>query len=103
MVVTQNFNGLTQSFEGYGTSQNKVLTERFTRTDSKTLNYEFTIEDASTFTDRITAIVPMTRVDAQLFEYACHEGNYGMANMLRAARKRDAERVSDRVADIFRR
>jgi len=103
VVVTRNFNGLTQSFEGYGSSSEKILTERFTRTGLKTINYEFTIEDPATFTDRLTAVVPIARVDAQLFEYACHEGNYGMANMLRAARKREAEQVSDRVADIFRR
>ncbi len=103
VVVSRNFNGLTQSFEGYGSSANKVLTERFTRVGPNTLDYEFTIEDPATFQERLTAIVPMTRVDAQLYEYACHEGNYGMANMLRAARRRDATRDTDRVADIFRR
>jgi hypothetical protein len=103
VVVTANFNGLTQSFEGYGSSQDKILTERFTRVGPATLNYEFSIDDPSTFTDRITAIVPMTRVDAQLYEYACHEGNYGIANMLRAARAREANASMDRVADLFRR
>jgi hypothetical protein len=44
----------------------------------------------------------MTNVEFQLYEYACHEGNYGMANMLRGARRRDASEVSDRVADLFR-
>jgi hypothetical protein len=103
VVVTKNFNGLTQSFDGFGTSKNKVLTERFSRVGESTLNYEFTIEDPSTFTDKFTAVVPMTNVAAQLYEYACHEGNYGMANMLRSARRREANAVSDRVADIFRR
>ena len=103
VVVTQNFNGLTQSFDGFGTSKNKVLTERFTRVGPSTLNYEFTIDDPSTFTDKLTAIVPMSKVEAQLYEYACHEGNYGMANMLRGARRREANEVSDRVADLFRR
>ncbi|HJO11644.1 MAG: hypothetical protein QGG67_18315 [Gammaproteobacteria bacterium] len=102
VVVTQNFNGLTQSFDGFGTSKNKVLTERFTRVGPQTLNYEFTIDDPSTFTDKLTAIVSMTKVAAQLYEYACHEGNYGMANMLRGARRREANEVSDRVADLFR-
>ena len=103
VVVTQNFNGLTQSFDGFGTSNNKVLTERFTRIGPQSLNYEFTIDDPSTFTDRLTAIVPMSKVAAQLYEYACHEGNYGMANMLRGARSKEANEVSDRVANIFRR
>lgn len=102
IVVTRNFNGLTQSFDGFGTSKNKVLTERFTRVGPQTINYEFTIEDPSTFTEKLTAIVPLTNVDAQLYEYACHEGNYGMANMLRGARRKEANAVSDRVADLFR-
>lgn len=102
VVLTRNFNGLTQSFDGYGTSENKVLTERFTRVGQRSINYEFTIDDPSTFTQRLTAIVPLTKVESQLYEYACHEGNYGMANMLRGARRKDANAVSDRVADLFR-
>ena len=86
VVVTRNFNGLTQSFSAFGTSDDKVLTERFTRVDPYTVNYEWTIEDPSTFTDKLTAIVPMTKVAGELFEYACHEGNYGMLNILRGSR-----------------
>jgi hypothetical protein len=63
-----------------------VLTERFTRTAYDTVDYEFTIDDPSTFTDRITAVVPMTKVAGQIYEYACHEGNYGMTNILRGQR-----------------
>ena len=63
-----------------------VLTERFTRTAYDTVNYEFTIDDPTTFTDKITAIVPMTKVAGQIYEYACHEGNYGMVNILRGER-----------------
>jgi hypothetical protein len=103
VVVTQNFNDLTQSFDGFGTSKNKVLTERFIRIGPQSLNYEFTIDDPSTFTDKFTAVVPMTKVAAQLYEYACHEGNYGMANMLRGARRKEVSEVSDRVANLFRR
>ena len=44
------------------------------------------VKDPATFTDRITAIVPMTKVRGQLYEYACHEGNYGMVNILRGQR-----------------
>lgn len=102
VVVTQNFNDLTQSFDGFGNSRNKVLTERLTRVGPQSINYEFTIDDPSTFTDKLTAILSMTKVDAQLYEYACHEGNYGMANMLRGARRREANAVSDRIADLFR-
>ena len=102
VVITRNFNGLTQSFDGYGTSTDKVLTERFTRIGPRTIRYEFTIDDPSTFTDKLSAIVPLTKVESQLYEYACHEGNYGMANMLRGARRKDATAATDRIADLFR-
>ena len=92
VVVTKNFNGMTQSFSAFGTSDKKVLTERFTRIDPVTVDYEWTIDDPATFTDKITAIVPMTKVAGQLYEYACHEGNYGMVNILRG------ERAAERMA-----
>ena len=102
VVTTRNFNGLTQSFDGYGSSQSKVLTERFTRVGPRSVNYQFTIEDPATFADKIEVAIPLNKVDGQLFEYACHEGNYGMGNMLRAARAREATAEQDRVADLFR-
>ncbi|MEX0618022.1 MAG: hypothetical protein WDZ76_10785 [Pseudohongiellaceae bacterium] len=86
VVVTRNFNGLTQSFAVFGSAEKKVLTERFTRVDEFTVNYEFTVDDPATFTDRITAVVPMAKVDGLMYEYACHEGNYGMVNILRGER-----------------
>ena len=90
VVVTRNFNGLSASFGTSGTSYDKVLTEKFTRTDAATVDYEFTIDDPMTYTDKITAIVSMTKVAGQLYEYACHEGNYGMTNILRGARVQEA-------------
>mgnify|MGYP001164744758 FL=1 len=90
VVVTKNFNGMTQSFSAFGTSEDKILTERFTRVDPVTVNYEWTLDDPSTFTDKFTAIVPMTRVAGQLYEYACHEGNYGMVNILRGKRAEES-------------
>ena len=86
VVETKNFNGMRQTFNSSGTNHEMVLTERFTRTAYDTVEYEFTIDDPSTFTDRITAVVPMIKVAGQIYEYACHEGNYGMANTLRGAR-----------------
>ena len=91
VVETRNFNGLTKSFSAFGTSSDKVLTERFTRIDPITVNYEWTVEDPATFTDKITAIVPMTKVAGELHEYACHEGNYGMENILAGARMEELE------------
>ncbi len=86
VVVTKNFNGMRQTFSSRGANHEMVLTEKFSRVAYDTVNYEFTIEDPATFTDKITAVVPMTKVAGQIYEYACHEGNYGMVNILRGER-----------------
>ena len=62
------------------------LIERFTRLDTETLLYEFTVDDPSGWTSAWTAAVPMMKSDVPIFEYACHEGNYGMVGMLGGAR-----------------
>lgn len=90
VVETRNFNGMTQSFGPAGTSDNKFLTERFTRVNDNSIEYEFTVEDPQAYTDRITGIIPLTKVAGLLYEYACHEGNYGMLNILRGARAEEA-------------
>ncbi|MBT8148131.1 MAG: hypothetical protein KJN90_14830 [Gammaproteobacteria bacterium] len=95
VVVTRNFNGLSSSFGSSGTSADKVLTERFTRRSYDTVDYEFTIDDPSTYSDRFTAVVPMTKVAGQIYEYACHEGNYGMVNILRGARVQEQLEASE--------
>jgi hypothetical protein len=89
VVETKNFNGLRQTFSSTGSNEDMVLTEKFTRSAFDTVDYEFTIDDPSTFTDKITAIVPMTKLAGQIYEYACHEGNYGMFNILRGKRMED--------------
>ncbi len=86
VVETRNFSGLTQSFGAYGTGRSKTLTERFTRTGPNAMEYRYTLEDPATFADRITVMTVMSKVDGRLYEYACHEGNYGMVNILRGAR-----------------
>ena len=86
VVETQNFNGLTNTFSLLGSSENKHLTEKFTRVAHDQINYEFTVDDASTFTDKIVGLIPIYKVAGQVYEYACHEGNYGMVNILRGAR-----------------
>ncbi len=89
VVETANFLGST-SFPASSAALH--LTERFTRVDVDTLVYEFTVEDETTWTEAWTASVPMRRSDAQLFEYACHEGNYGMTNLLAGARMEEKGR-----------
>lgn len=90
VVETRNFNDLTQSFSVFGSAKDKVLTERFTRVDEYTVDYEFTVDDPSTFKDKIVVRIPMSKVDGQMYEYACHEGNYGMTNILRGERMEEA-------------
>lgn len=98
VVETNNFNDLTGSFGNpglaIGVAMDKVLTERFTRISDSTVDYEFTINDPSTFTDKIVARIPMTKVGGQLYEYACHEGNYGLTNVLRGARVQEKNNTS---------
>ncbi len=83
VVTTMNFTGKT-NFRG--ASENLRLVERFTRVDADAINYEFTVEDPSSFAKLWTASIPMTKTDGPIFEYACHEGNYGMTNLLSGAR-----------------
>ena len=93
VVETRNFLRET-SFRR--STANLRLVERFTRVDQATLLYEFTIEDPTTWTKPWpkpwTAEIPMRLSEAPMFEYACHEGNYGMEGTLSGARaiERDA-------------
>jgi hypothetical protein len=69
-----------------GASENLKVTERFTMVSPTTIRYQFTVEDPSTWTSPWSGEYEMTRIDGPLFEYACHEGNYGIVNILRGAR-----------------
>jgi hypothetical protein len=60
--------------------------ERFTRVDADTILYRFTVEDPATWDKPWTAEVPWTKVSGPIYEFACHEGNYALANTLRGAR-----------------
>jgi len=83
VVETTNFNGKV----GFrGTDERIRLVERFTRKDRRTLIYEFTVENPGVFTQPWTARLPMTLTDARIYEYACHEGNYALVDILRGAR-----------------
>jgi hypothetical protein len=73
----------------YGETSHLHLIERFTRIDPNTINYEVTVDDPTTFTKQWTASIPMVKSDDPLYEYACHEGNYSMVNMLSGFRAQD--------------
>jgi hypothetical protein len=84
VVDTRNFTpeiGLTGNYDG-----NLPLTERFTRTDPTTLLYQVTVEDLTAFVRPWTVVVPMHKTNDPLYEFACHEGNYSLPNILRGAR-----------------
>jgi hypothetical protein len=69
-----------------GSSSETRLVERFTRVDAGTINYEFTVTDPKTLTRPWSAKFPLNAIDEPLYEYACHEGNYAMPNILKGAR-----------------
>jgi hypothetical protein len=89
VVDTTNFSDKT-NFRG--ADQNLHLTERFTRLDANTLLYEYTVDDPTAFTRPWTVSLPMTRTTDRIFEYACHEGNYALENILRGARAEEQRR-----------
>ena len=87
VVETTNFTDQTHlTFSGVHHSQGLRVVERFTRTGADELLYEFTIDDPSTWTQSWAATLPMPKSDGPIYEYACHEGNYGMTNLLSGAR-----------------
>jgi hypothetical protein len=86
VIETTNFLRET-SFRG--SSANLHLVERLTRVDADTLLYEFTVSDPRTWTTPWTAAIPMKKADAPIYEYACHEGNYSLRNILSGARAED--------------
>jgi hypothetical protein len=88
VVETLNFKRET-SLQG-STAQTKVV-ERFTRVDSKTIDYQYTVTDPTSYSRPWTASMPLRAIDENLYEYACHEGNYGMMDVLRGARYREKQ------------
>ena len=93
VVETTNFNGKVKDRNtfAFGTGESGRVVERFTRVDANTISYEMRVEDSFAFTNPWVASMPMTRIPGHIFEYACHEGNYGMYTILSGARGQEAE------------
>ncbi len=72
-----------------GSGETFHVVERFTRAGAETLRYEFTVEDPTWWTSPWSAALPMKKTKGPLFEFACHEGNYSMAGMLRGVRAQE--------------
>ena len=87
VVDTTNFSSKGAFF---GSTESLHVIERFTRTAEDSLLYEFTVEDPATWVKPWTAQLPMMKDSNRIFEFACHEGNYGMANTLSEVRALEA-------------
>ena len=90
VIDTINFTDKT-NFRGAGA--NLHLVERFTRIDADTLEYRFTVDDPTTWTRPWTVAYPMAKTEGPIFEFACHETNYGIANILAGARAEDKQKA----------
>jgi hypothetical protein len=89
VVDTTNFSGKTK-FRGSG--ENLHVMERFTRVAPDTILYKFTIDDPTTFTKPWSGEIPFTAAAGPIYEYACHEGNYALADILAGARAEERKR-----------
>jgi len=93
VIETTNFRGGIQNrfgvqYDGM-TDENLRVTERFTRTGPNTLTYRATVVDPTVYTQPWTVELPMERSESPVYEYACNEGNYGLAGILSGARAQE--------------
>jgi hypothetical protein len=91
VIDTTNFS--TKS-EFMGSHENLHLTERLTRGGADILNYEFTVDDPTTWTAPWTGMIPLKAKNENIYEYACHEGNEAIPDMLRGHRMEEREAAS---------
>jgi hypothetical protein len=98
VVDTTNFTDQTNFRGPPATTRQEIshtrslhVVERFTRVDKNTINYRFTVEDPATWTRSWSGEYEIRAFEGPIYEYACHEGNYGLANILRAQRVQDAK------------
>jgi hypothetical protein len=98
VVDTTNFSDKTNFRGPPATTRQEIshtrtlhVVERFTRTDKNTIRYQFTAEDPATWTRAWSGEMQIRSIEGPIYEYACHEGNYGLANILRAQRVEDAK------------
>ena len=89
VIETENFRadrGMTVGGRSPGPSDRMLLTERLSRLNDEYLLYEYTYDDAEVYTSTFSVSMPLRRTDNAVFEFACHEGNYGLMNILKGAR-----------------
>ena len=88
MIDTTNF---SPKSDFMGAHENLRLTEKFTRVSADVLDYEFTVSDPTTWTAPWTVMIPLKHKDELIYEYACHEGNDAIPDMLRGHRFEERE------------
>jgi hypothetical protein len=93
VVETTNFNG-RNPFQQASTDTLKV-TERFTRKSADQIAYRFTVEDPNAWTRPWTAEAVLQTIEGPIFEHACHEGNYGIANTLAGVRLEEKQAAEE--------
>lgn len=100
VVDTVNYHDMSL-FNSYyccrSAARNLHIVERYRRVDANTIDMRFTVEDPTTFTRPFTIALPMKRIEGPVYEYACHEGNYGMEGILSGARAE--EKAQEGVVD----
>jgi len=95
VVETTGFSGRTDAngMRGVSLSTNNHVVERFTRVADDTVEYEFTITDPTVWTQSWSGTYPFKSIDGPMFEYACHEGNYGIENILSGKRIEELDAI----------
>jgi hypothetical protein len=104
VVDSTNFNNQTNFRGPPSTTRQDIFSsdtlhvvERFTRTDAETIVYRFTVEDPTVWTKPWSGELLLRRIEGPIYEYACHEGNYGLANILAGARRAE-EKAAEEAA-----
>ena len=95
VIDTTNF----RDTNNLGATRNLHVIERISRIDAKTLRYQFTVEDPTIWTRPWSGEMPWPATDQRIYEYACHEGNYALTNILRGARLLEAEAEAKMKSD----
>ena len=91
VVDTTNFNNKSPATNFQGSTDALELIERFTVVDARTLRYEYTVTDRNTWTRSWSVEAPLPRIGPPIYEFACHEQNYGLINVVKGAQLREVE------------
>ena len=96
VVETTNFNPL-QTFRGIPPTEHLKVTERFTRVDEETILYEFTVDDPTAYSEPWGGEIPFKPLNDRVYEYACHEGNYALSNILSGERYQERMEAEEKA------